>query len=815
MNTLIQDLRYAIRIWTKRPTFAVAVVLTLALGIGANTAIFSVVQSLLISPLPLPDSDRLVTLWLSAPSKKLNEVNLTPALYSTLVERTKTLEKSAAYESGSASFTGSGEPEQLEVAAVTSDYFNVLGKDALVGRTFLTGEDTSGNDGVVILSYELWQRRFGGAEVVGQSISLDNHSTVIVGVMPPNTNFPNPAEQPNFPAHVDIWVPLVLDPNNFNYWNYTVISRIKAGYRLEDVKREFGTIWSDFYRQYESQLGAGALGPDPFVVVIPLKERIVGNIKVPLIVLLAAVAVVLLIACANIANLLLSRATLRSREMAVRRCLGASRHRIVRQLMVESLTVAAVGGMLGLLLAAWSISVLRTALAHEVPLIESARLKPAVLLFTLAVTVLTGLLFGLAPAVRGTRGSLRQAIKQGGRVSTSRSSRRLGDTLVMTQIALALVLLTAAMLLVRSFKNLTSVDPGFVPDRILSATISLPESRYKDDNQTRAFYSRLMERVPHIPGIVSAALCQVVPFSGGGGGYSFTVEGYLPAPGEPARDAWRRSITPNYFDTMGIKLLSGRSFETSDRATTPLVTIIDEKLARHYWPNGNSLGKRIKLGGQTSNAPWLTVVGVVRSVKNRRLDEDTKYYIYQPFEQWPRHETSVVVRTSTQQAEVVSALRRELKTLDPELPLFDIATVEDTVRKSVSTKLLASSLLTIFAVSALALAVIGIYGVISLNVNNRINEFGIRMALGAQPGNIRRLVVNDGMRVVLIGAVAGIGAALLLTRLLQNLLYGVSPTDPLTFVSVTGVLTIVAFVASYIPARRATKVDPLVALRYE
>ncbi len=499
----------------------------------------------------------------------------------------------------------------------------------------------------------------------------------------------------------------------------------------------------------------------------------------------------------------------------MRRCLGASRRRIVRQLLVESLVVSCAGGVFGLLFATWAISLLRNGLAEQIPLIEYARLKPQVLLFSLTVTLLTGVLFGLAPAVRGVRGSLQQAIKQGGRVSPSRASRRLGDTLVITQIALSLVLLAGAMLLVRSFKNLTSTDPGFVADRVVSATVSLPDSRYVDDNQTRAFYSHLMERLPHIPGVESAALCQVVPFSGGGGGYAFTVEGYIPARDEPARDAWRRSVTPNYFDTLGIKLLRGRVFESSDTPTTPLVAIIDEKLARHYWIGGDPLGKRIKLGGQTSNAPWLTVVGVVRSVKNRRLDEDPKYYIYQPFSQWPRRETSIVARTSTEPTQVVSALRREVKALDPELPLFDVATVAETVRRSVTTRLLASSLLTIFAITALLLAVIGIYGVISLNVNNRINEFGIRMALGAPPGNIRRLVVSEGMRVAVIGAAVGLVAALLLTRLLENLLHGISSTDPLTFIAVTGVLTIASLVASYIPARRATKVDPLVALRYE
>jgi putative ABC transport system permease protein len=815
MNSTFNDLRYAIRIWLKRPGFAATVILTLALGIGANTAIFSVVHSVLINPLPLPESDQLVTFWLSAPSKKLSEVNLTPGLFVNVRERTKTLENVAAYETGSMSFTGRDEPEQLEVAAVTADYFRVLGVDALAGRTFLSGEDAAGSNPVAVLSYELWQRRFAGADIVGQSINLDNKPTVVVGVMPRATNFPNQAEQPNFPAHVDLWVPLNLNPSNIYYWNYAAVGRLKPGIRIQDARSEINALWSDFYRQNESQLGVGALGSDPFAILIPLKDRIVGNIRLPLIVLLVGVGLVLLIACANIANLLLARAILRSREIAVRRCLGASRTRIITQLITESLLLAVIGGILGLLFASWGVSLLREALATQIPLIESARLNPQVLVFTFTVSLLTGVLFGLAPAVRGARISLQDAIKEGARGSASRATKRLGDVLVISQIALSLVLLTSALLLLRSFKNLTSVDPGFVAEHRLSATLSLPESRYTDENQIRTFYAQLMDRLPQIPGVRSAALCQVVPFSGGGGGYSFTVEGYVPGPGEPARDAWRRSVTPNYFDTMGISLLRGRYFESSDAPDTTLVAIVDEKLAREYWPNDDPIGKRLKLGGQTSKVPWLTIVGVVRSVKNRRLDEDAKFYVYQPFSQWPRAETSIVLNTTIEPKQVVAGLRTQVAALDPSLPIFDITTVEESVARSVNTKLLASTLLAIFAITALLLAVIGIYGVISLNVTNRINEFGIRMALGAQPGNVRTLVLGEGMRVAAIGGAVGLLVALMLTRLLEKLLFGVTPTDPLTFAAVTAVLTIASLLASYVPARRATKVDPLVALRYE
>ena len=815
MRTLLQDIRYGIRMMLKKPGFTAVIVLTLALGIGANTAIFSVVQAVLLNPLPLPEADRLVTFWISAPAKKMKEANLTPALFALLRERNRTVDNLAAYEVGTATLTGRGEPEQLNAAAVTADYFRALGLAASYGRTFLPGEDAPGKNNVAILSHELWQRRFNGSDVIGQSVNLDHVSTVIVGIMPPATDFPNQAEQSGFPKHIDLWVSLAIDRDNLSYFNYLAVGRLKPGVRMEDAQREMQALWEDFVRQYDAQLGAGSLGPGSFIVMVPIKERIVGNVRLPLFVLLVGVGLVLLIACANIANLLLARATVRSRELALRRCLGASPLRILRQLMTESLLLAALGGAGGLLLASWGVAVLRSVLAEQLPLIDSVRLNPKVLLFAFAITLATGALFGLAPALRGSSLNLQEAIKEGARGSASRSSRRLGDAFVVSQIALSLILLIGAALLVRSFRNLISVDPGFSAHNVLSASLSLPELRYAEETRVRGFYNQLLERVQRLPGVSSAALCQVVPFSGGGGGYAFTVEGYQPKPGEPARDAWRRSVTPDYFTTMGIKILKGRQFDSSNRETSSLVAMVDEKLAREYWPNEEPLGRRLKLGGPKSRAPWLTIVGVVPSVKNRRLDEDAKFYVYEPLSQWAPRESSLVVRTTINPAAMTASVRSQVAALDQELPLFDITTVDESVARSVSTRRLSSILLLAFAVTALLLAVIGIYGVISLNVNNRTNEFGIRLALGAQPRNVLRLVLGQGMRVAAVGVVIGIGAALLLTRLMETLLFGVTPTDPLTFVVVAAVLALAALVAAYIPARRATRVDPLVALRYE
>ena len=816
MQTLLHDLRYAIRMLVKKPGFTVVVVLTLALGIAANSAMFSVVQAVLLTPLPVREPERLVTFSLSAPAKKMKEVNFTPGFFDLAHERTQTLEKFAAYETGSTSLTGRGEPEQLDTAAVTADYFRVLGLEAQQGRTFLAGEDTPGKHHVAILSHELWQRRFNGdAAIVGQSINLDNQPTTVVGVMPPSTGFPNQAEQPGFPEHVDLWVSLAINPENRSYFNYLAVGRLKPGLSAADAQREMQTIWDDFIRQYDAQLGAGSLGPGSFIVMTPLTERIVGNIRLPLLVLLVGVVVVLLVTCANIANLLLSRAALRNREFALRRCLGAGRWRIARQLMTESLLLAMVGGVSGLLLANWGVEVLRQLLAGEIPLIESARLDPRTVLFTFSISLVTGVLFGLAPAFRGARMNLQETIKDGSHASASRSSRRLRDAFVVSQVALSLILLIGATLIVRSFKNLTSVDPGFQGENVLSATVSLPEAQYPDDVRVRAFFTQLLERAQHLPGVTSAGLCQIVPFSGGGGGYAFTVEGAQSAPGEPAKVSWRRSVTPDYFTTMSIPLLKGRAFEKTDTEASEPVAIVDEKLAREYWSGSDPIGKRLRIGGATSKAPWLTVVGVVRSVKNRQLDEDARFYIYQPFTQWAQRETSVVMRTSVDPESTTAGLRAQLAQLDPNLPLFEVTTVSGSVARSVKTKRLASFLLMGFASTALLLAVIGIYGVISLNVNSRTNEFGIRMALGAPPRSVLQLVVWQGMRVAAIGIAIGVLMALLLTRLLGGLLFGVTPTDPLTFTLVSGVLTGAALAAAYIPARRATKVDPLVALRYE
>jgi predicted permease len=545
--------------------------------------------------------------------------------------------------------------------------------------------------------------------------------------------------------------------------------------------------------------------------MMPLERRIVGEVRTPLLVLLGAVAAVLLIACANLANLLLARAASRGRELAVRRCLGASGLRIARQLLTESLMLAGAGAVGGLLLAAWSVDALKSVTAADIPRLESAKLDPSALLFTVIVTLLTGLLCGLAPAWRGARANLQEAIKEGARGSASGANRRLNNAFVVSQLALSMVLLIGAALLLQSFRNLLAVNPGFRPENILMGHVSLPENSYATKAQVSGFYEQLLDHVRGLPGVQAAELTRVTPFSGNGVGGPFTVEGHEPGPDAVAKDAWLRGVTPGYFTAMGMPIKAGRSFQSSDTDTSLPVAIVDEKLSRMYWPQGDPTGKRIRLG----DGNWMTIVGVVPSVKNRKLDEDTKPYVYRPASQWVSRNMSLVVRSQNDPSALVPAIRRQVASLDPELPFFDVRTIDQSIARTLTTKRLTNLLLAGFATTALLLALIGIYGVMSLNVGGRTNEFGIRIALGAQAGDVLKLVIGQGIKLAGAGALLGLGGALALTRLMKTLLFGVSATDPLTFGAIALVLLLVAICACWIPARRATQVDPLVALRSE
>ena len=808
MDQIIKDIRFALRGLAKKPAFTVIAVLTLALGIGANTAIFSVVNAVLLRPLPVKEPDRLMTFWLSAPAQGLQHMDLNPAMFAYYRNRTRTFESLGAFETGEFSLTGGGEPEAVPGAVVTFEYFNVLGREPLHGRTFTAQEDTPGNNHVVLLSYGLWQRRFGGNKnIVGQSINVDNEPTTVVGIMPPDFDFPDPAERASSSGHVQLWVPKGLDPQNANSYNLLAVGRLKPGANSDEAKKELDSL----YQAYSAESGVRiGIAPESSVttVLIPWQQNIVGEVRRPLLVLLGAIALVLLIACANLTNLMLARAASRSRDLAVRQCLGASALRIVRQSLTESLLLSFIGTLVGVLLAVWIVTALKSLVSSQIPHVETARIDATVLLFTVAIMLLTGALCGLAPALHSARTNLQDAIRSASRGSTSGSNKRLNNVFVVSQLALSLVLLIGAALFLQSFRNLLSVNPGFRADNVLMARVSLPEQKYKDTAQTESFYNQLRQNVGSLPGVQAIELCQVVPFSGGGGGAGFAVEGFEH---EQSKVAWLRSSTPGYFNAMGMPVLKGRGFESTDTATSLPVAIVDESLARKYSAQGDLVGKRLRVG----DGPWLTIVGIVPNVKNRKLDEAAWPYVYRPYSQWVRRETMLVVRSEIDPTIIAGNIRQEVAKLDPELPLSRVSTIRQAMDRSLVTTRLTNWLLTGFAATALLLALTGIYGVMSLNVANRRGEFGIRLALGAQTANVLKLILGQGLKLAIVGVVLGLLAAMAFTRLLQGLLFGIGASDPLTFALIAALLVGVALLACWIPARRATKVDPLEALRSE
>jgi len=805
---MIKEIQFALRGLLKRPAFTAIAVLTLALGIGANTAIFSVINAVLLRPLPLKEPDRLMVFWHSAPAKGLRHLDLNDALFAYDRERTQTFESLAAYEGGEFALTGNGDPEVVPGAIITFNYFNVLGREALLGRSFSAQEDTPGNNNVAVLSYSLWQRRFGGnPNIVGQSINLDSNPTTVVGIMPPDFDFPDPAERAGSSGHVQLWVPKGLNPQEASSWNLLPVGRLRPGVTPDDAQKEITALYHAFTTERGVRPGTSDLGSSETTVLLPLQRHITGEVRRPLLVLLGAIALVLLIACANLTNLLLARAAARTRELAVRQCLGASAFRIAKQTLTESLLLSFFGTALGVLMAVWIVTALKRLVALQIPHIETIGIDTRVLLFTIAIMLVTGILCGVAPAMRAARINLQDAIKEGARGSASGANKRLNNLFVVSQLALSLVLLIGAALFLQSFRNLLSVNPGFRAENVLMARVALPEQKY-DKAQAVSFFEQLRQGVSTVPGVQAVELSSVVPFSGDGQGGPFLVEGVGQ---EQEKVAWLRSTTTGYFAAMGMPILKGRAFTSSDTETSLPVAIVDERLARMYSPQGDLVGKRLRIG----DAPWLTIVGVVPNVKNRKLDEEAWPYVYRPYNQWVRRETMLVVRASVDPTALAANVRGEVAKLDSELPLFKVSTIQQAMDRSLVTTRLTNSLLVGFAATALLLALTGIYGVMSLNVANRRNEFGIRLALGAQTANVLRMILAQGLRLAFAGVVVGLLGAFALTRLLQGLLFGISANDPLTFAVIAIVLIGVALLACWIPARRATKVDPLEALRAE
>lgn len=817
MNALWQDLCYGLRMLAKTPGFTLIAIFTLALGIGANTAIFSIVNGLLLNPLPFRNSERLAIVWTHSPGANVAQDWPSPGQFSSLKTENTVFEALALAQGSNVILTGNNaEPERLGAVRASSAVFSLLGAQAMLGRVFQPEEDTPDKPLTVILSHGLWQRRFGGdSKVLGQSLTIQGRSYTVVGVMPPEFSLGYEVMPTvGSVAQAELLLPLPLSAermNNHGDENYNVLARLKPGATIAQAQTELNLA----VRRLEQQFPERYPQSRRFSFSIrPLLEQVVGDVRLALYILLSAVGCVLLIACANVANLLLARAAVREKEMAIRTAIGAGRWRVVRQLLTESVLLSAVGGALGLLLAVWGLSLLRWLKPGDIPRLGVISIDGRVLAFTSVVVLLTGILFGLAPALRNSRVSLSETLKEGGR-SLAGGGHKLRNLLVVTEIALSLVLLIGAGLLIRSFMRVQQVEPGFVPQNVLSMRLALIGQTYSEEPRRVEFFNQLWERLRRLPGVEGAGGVSVLPLTGGIGWGSITIEGYDTAAGQNMIQADQRVASAGYFEAMKIPLLRGRLFAEQDAKEAQPVVLIDESMARTYWPNGDPIGKRLKRGDANSKAPWLTIVGVVKTVKHYALDTDSRVALYTPHLQSGAGSLAVVVRTGADPASLAASIIREARAVDPNLPLYDVKPMGQWLSESLARRRFAMLMLGLFAVVAMLLAGVGIYGVMSYTVAQRTREIGIRVALGAQTRDVLKLVVRQGMSLTGIGVGIGLVAAIVATRLMASLLFGVGATDPVTFIAIALLLAVVALLACYLPARRATKVDPMIALRYE
>jgi len=805
MNTFLHDLRYGLRLLGRTPGFTAVAVLALALGIGANTAIFSVVNAVLLRPLPYQDPDRLTMIFGTDLRHHITEDVISYPAYLDWKAQASSFEQMEAW--GGWSFNLAGErPEHIWGLRVTPGLFSMFGVAPAMGRGFLPEEQQAGRNHVIVLSHALWKRRFSGDPgILGRQINLtadtDTESYTVVGVMPAGFEYTGPLDE--------AWVPLVPDPNR-GHGFMRAVGKLKPGVSLARAQAEMNTISAALEKAYpREQKGYGAN-------VVPLHRQMVGDIRSSLLVLLGAVAFVLLIACANVASLLLARATARQREMAIRFSLGAGRLRLIRQFLTESVLLAILGGTAGLLLATWGIAGLVGLLARtDIPVygLEQIRIDPAVLGFTLLVSVVTGMVFGIAPALEASRGDVNEALKEGGRTTTAGGSRaRLRKLLVISEVAISLVLLIGAGLLMKSFVLLERVPPGFRPEKLLTMNVQLPRSRYPEPRMQAAFLDQALARIAALPAVRSAGSVNALPMSGSQDALSFEIQNDAATLAEP-RHAGDRSVNADYFRTMGMRIIKGRAFTGRDNAAAPKVAIVNESMAKRFWPNQDPIGKRISTDYQPP--VWREIVGVVEDVRHSGYDSDPAPEMYFPYSQHSQSSIDLVVRTETDPLSLANAVERAIWAVDKDQPVTRIKTMERMMADSVAPRRLTVVLIGIFASLALVLATAGIYGVISYTVSQRTHEIGVRMAMGARSVDVLKLVVGQGLRLVAIGVAAGLAGSFVLTRVLARFLFGVTPTDPLTFAAVSVLLVTVALLASYIPARRAAQVDPVNALRYE
>ena len=801
MESLIKDLRYGVRSLLKRPAFTAVAVITLALGIGANTTLFSFINGILLRPLPYKDPAHLVVLDETAPKQGIESFAVSYPNFVDWRAQNQVFEDIGIYNEGSYSLSGAGDPEQIPGAPISHGLLEVLGVLPALGRTITADEDRPETNNVVLISNHIWVHRFGSSpDVLGQTLIVSGRPRTIIGVMPPGFKFPERAE---------LWVPMALNEKIFTRTDHGLgaIARLKPNVTLEQAQSEMNLIARRIEEQHPvTNEGLG-------VNVFPLRTRLAADYRDALLILLGVVLFVLLIACANVANLLLARSSVRQHEFALRAALGASRSRIVRQMLTECALLCAAGATLGVLLAVWGKSLLLAVVPEDMPFWMKFDLDLRVLGFTLAISFLTIILFGIAPALQSARTDLNNILKEGGRGAGS-SRNRLRSLLVVAEVALSFVLLAGAGLMVRSLAKLEGVQSGINPERVLTVEVPLPRAKYPKPEQASTFFGQLIERVETLPGASSVAAASGLPLRSRWG-RSLTVEGWSVLSVGQAPMINHVVVTPNYFRTMGIPLLEGRDISEADAAGSTRVTVVDERLARQYWPNESAVGKRIRFGPPEDNEPWHTVVGVVGAVRHERLDRDTRQSIYVSYLQIPVRGMAVAIRAAGDPESLGKAIRKEVLALDKDQPVTNMMTMDAVISRSVWQQRFYTILFGVFAVLALVLASVGIYGVMTYAVARRTQEIGIRMALGARAVDVLKLIIRNGMALITVGVVIGLIGAVALTRLLTTLLFGVTPTDTVTFAVISAVLIVVALLACYLPARRAAKVDPLVALRYE
>jgi len=817
-DEMFQDLRFGARMLLRQRAFTMAAIIALSLGIGANTAVFSVVNAVLLRPLPYQNSDRMAMIWGNFLLLKIEQLSAKAADYVDYRDQTQSFETVAAFDTDDFALTGGSQAERVVGAGVTANLFPMLGAKAAQGRLISSEENQTGRDNVVVVSHKFWQSRLGGEpNVIGRSVRLSDLSYTIIGVMPAGFEFPHPSF--NFARQVEFWIPLAFTTEQVaqrqSPYHLNVIGLLKPNVTIEQARGEMTALGQRFEREHRSYRGPNNSDMGWRITVTPLQEQIVGKSRRALLVLFAAVFLVLLIACANAANLLLMRATVRQKELAIRTALGAGRLRLIRQLLTESLLIGALGGLFGLALAWVGVKALVALSPENLPRLQEINVDGRVLLFTLTLSVLTGLIFGLAPALQASKPDLQQTLKEGGAAAT-RGRHWMRNLLVVGEVAIAMTLLVGAGLMLNSFLRLQRVNPVVNAGKLLSVEINLSETRYPKPAQAATFFQELIRRVESLPGVERVSLSTIQPLSGVAENNPFCIEG-RPLDFNNAPVAGWQHVTPNHFRTLGVPIIAGRDFTERDNDKSSGAgggaAIINETMARRYFPNEDPIGKRLTLGLPRPDNPWLTIVGVVKDIPHRGLESKAEPDWYLSYLGQPLRSGYLIVRASGDPASLAAAIRGQISAIDKDQPVTAIQTISEVIASTTAPRRFNTLLLAIFAAVALTLAAVGIYSVISYSVTQRTQEIGVRVALGARAGDVIRLILKQGLTLTLIGIAAGVFGAIAAARVISGLLYGVTATDPATFVAIALLLTGVALLACYLPARRAARVEPIIALR--